>query len=236
VAGIAAFIEEPRVYHFVKQRIAQRFGRRLFEMLGREFDQQRTFAVRDPSGRIRKARIIADAAHRDFAFEIKVVEFGEEQLEIGFRGQHEEFILRASKRLFVTTGPQRGLPPRIYLPITAVFAAVFIGLIVLMLRQSLNTGGSVFGSGASAQATQAPPQLSVQGGGPPAGVRMQLQQLEARVARNPKDDVALTQLGDMYLAAGKGAQAIPYYRRALAANKNNVAAQEGLQQAQAENQ
>ncbi|HET7815446.1 MAG TPA: tetratricopeptide repeat protein, partial [Candidatus Baltobacteraceae bacterium] len=71
---------------------------------------------------------------------------------------------------------------------------------------------------------------------PPAGVRMQLQELEARVARNPKDDVALTQLGDMYLAAGKAAQAVPYYRRALAANKNNVAAQEGLQQAQTESQ
>ena len=107
----------------------------------------------------------------------------------------------------------------------------------MLLRQSLSTGGSVFGAGgAAAQATQAPPALSVQGGGPPAGVLMQRQELEARVARNPKDDVALTQLGDMYLAAGKAAQAVPYYRRALAANKNNVAAQEGLQQAQTESQ
>lgn len=102
----------------------------------------------------------------------------------------------------------------------------------MLVRQSLGTGGSVFGSGAQAQATQAPPALSVEGGGPPAGVRVQLQELQARVARNPRDDVALTQLGDMYLAAGKNAQAIPYYRRALAANKSNVAAQEGLQQAQ----
>ncbi len=44
---------------------------------------------------------------------------------------------------------------------------------------------------------------------------MQLQELRDRIARNPKDDVALTQLGDMYLAVGKYAQAIPYYRRAL---------------------
>jgi len=136
----------------------------------------------------------------------------------------------------VTSGPQRGLPPRIYLPITGIFAAVFLTLIVLLVRQSLSTGGSVFGNGTGAgaqpQVTQAPPSLSVEGGGPPASVRMQLEQMRARVARNPKDDVALTQLGDMYLAAGKYAQAIPYYRRALAANKTNVAAKEGLQQAQ----
>ncbi|MFN2449482.1 MAG: tetratricopeptide repeat protein [Candidatus Baltobacteraceae bacterium] len=133
------------------------------------------------------------------------------------------------------TGPARGLPPRMYLPITALFGIVLVTLVVLLIRQSLSTGGSVFGAsaatGAQARATQAPPAVNVEGGGPPPAVRVQLQQLQTRVARNPKDDVALTQLGDMYLAAGKYALAIPYYRRALAANKNNVAAQEGLQQA-----
>ncbi len=110
----------------------------------------------------------------------------------------------------------------------------------MLMHQAFGTGGSVFGRGTGAQAgpqpTQAPPALSVRGGGPPPAVRMQLQQLQARVAKNPKDDVALTQLGDMYLAVGKYSQAIPYYRRALAANKNNVAAQEGLHQAQSAQQ
>lgn len=70
-------------------------------------------------------------------------------------------------------------------------------------------------------------------GGPPATVRIQLQELQARIARHPKDDVALTQLGDLYLAVEKYAQAIPYYKRALSANPHNVAAQEGLSEARA---
>lgn len=136
----------------------------------------------------------------------------------------------------MTNGPSRGLPPRIYLPITGVFAVILVTVIVLLVRQSLSTGGSVFGAGTGAgapgvQATQGPPAVNVEGGGPPVAVRQQLQELRARIDRNPKDDVALTQLADMYLAAGKYAQAVPFYRRALAVNKSNVAAQEGLQQA-----
>jgi cytochrome c-type biogenesis protein CcmH/NrfG len=38
-------------------------------------------------------------------------------------------------------------------------------------------------------------------------------------------------LGDMYLAANKFSDAIPFYRRALKANPRNVAAQAGLSQA-----
>ncbi len=135
------------------------------------------------------------------------------------------------------TQPQRGLPPRVYLPIVLVFAAVFLTIVSLLVKKSLDTGGSVFGTGTGAGARQAavaaaPPAVNVEGGGPPVAVRAQLQELQTRVQRNPKDDVALTQLGDMYLAAGKDARAIPFYKRALAANPNNVAAKEGLSQAQ----
>jgi cytochrome c-type biogenesis protein CcmH/NrfG len=101
------------------------------------------------------------------------------------------------------------------------------------------TGGSVFGTGTGASnragetvPTAGPPAVSVEGGGPPATVRTQLQDLRKRIARNPKDDVALTQLGDMYLAVSKYNEAIPLYKRALAVNPNNVAAQEGLAEAQ----
>ncbi len=135
--------------------------------------------------------------------------------------------------------PKRGLPPRIYLPIVVVIAVLFLGAIGWLLKQGFATGGSVFGTGTgvAAQApapneTAGPPSVNVQGG-PPATVRVQLQELRARIARSPKDDVALTQLGDLYLAVEKYSDAIPYYVRALAANPQNVAAREGLSEARA---
>jgi len=72
---------------------------------------------------------------------------------------------------------------------------------------------------------------NVQGGGPPAAVMEQLSTLRARIKAHPRDDVALTELGDMYLTVGKYDQAIPLYQRALAANPKNVAAQTGLSEA-----
>ena len=133
--------------------------------------------------------------------------------------------------------PKRGLPPRIYLPIVVVIAVIFLGAIWWLLRAGFATGGSVFGSGtgasgAAAPAASGPPAVNVEGGPPPT-VRVQLQELRARIARSPKDDVALTQLGDLYLAVDKYSEAIPYYLRALAANPHNVAAREGLDEARA---
>ncbi len=135
--------------------------------------------------------------------------------------------------------PKRGLPPRIYLPIVIVIGVLFLGAVGWLLKQGFATGGSVFGTGTgvaaqapAANETAGPPSVNVQGG-PPATVRVQLQELRARIARSPKDDVALTQLGDLYLAAEKYSDAIPYYVRALAANPHNVAAREGLSEARA---
>jgi cytochrome c-type biogenesis protein CcmH/NrfG len=119
-----------------------------------------------------------------------------------------------------------------------VIAAVFLAAMAYLVHTAFATGGSVFGA-ATSQAgsgamTPAPPAVNVEGGGPPAAVRTQLADLRARIAHNPKDDVALTQLADMYLAVGKYDQAIPYYKRALAVNPNNVAAKEGLGEAESE--
>jgi hypothetical protein len=139
----------------------------------------------------------------------------------------------------VIAAPKRGLPPRIYLPIVVVLAALFLGAIGWLVRAGFGTGGSVFGNGtgagtqaAASSATAGPPAVNVEGG-PPASVRVQLQELRDRIARSPKDDVALTQLGDLYLAVDKFSNAIPYYVRALAANPHNVAAREGLSEARA---
>jgi hypothetical protein len=136
----------------------------------------------------------------------------------------------------VNQTPQRGLPPRLYLPIVVITGIVFLAAMAWLVHAGFATGGSVFGTGTGASshaaiATAGPPAVNVEGG-PPAGVQLQLQELRTRIARNPKDDVALTQLGDMYLAAQKFADAIPYYRRALSVNPNNVAAKEGLSEAQ----
>ncbi len=94
--------------------------------------------------------------------------------------------------------------------------------------------GSVFGKAAqpvtSGTAQRQGSQNAVEGG-PPAPVVAQLQTLRARIAAHPNDDVALTQLADMYLAANHFEEAIPLYRRALRANPHNVAAQTGLAQA-----
>ncbi|HYL26214.1 MAG TPA: tetratricopeptide repeat protein [Candidatus Nitrosotalea sp.] len=128
-----------------------------------------------------------------------------------------------------------GLPPRIYVPIVTIIGAIFLVIMGYLVANGFGVTGSVFGKAANSQATAPPAQQGSQNaveGGPPAPVMAQLEALRARIAAHPNDDVALTQLGDMYLAANKFAQAIPLYRRALRANPNNVAAQTGLAQAQ----
>ncbi|MDE2480619.1 MAG: tetratricopeptide repeat protein [bacterium] len=128
---------------------------------------------------------------------------------------------------------RRGLPPRIYVPIVAVLALGFLWLMYYLLAVGFGVTGSVFGktaNGASIQAQQAATP-SVQGGGPPAAVMLQLKTLRERIAAHPNDDVAITQLADMYLAAGKYEAAVPFYERALRVNPRNVAAQTGLEQA-----
>ncbi len=117
------------------------------------------------------------------------------------------------------------------MPIVVVIAAIFLSLIGYFLAKGFGAGGSVFGNGKTTVATQSGA-TNVEGGPPPA-VLAQLRILRERIAAHPNDDVALTQLGDLYLAANKFAEATPYYRRALRANPNNVAAKTGLEQAQA---
>ncbi len=138
-----------------------------------------------------------------------------------------------SKRLFVSSQPPRGLPPRIYLPVVLLVGAIFLAIMGYLLVQGFGSTGSVFGKAAKpgSEAMQQQGSPSNVEGGPPAAVVDQLKTLRDRIAKNPDDDVAITQLADMYLAAGFDAKAIPLYRRALAVNPHNVAAQTGLSEA-----
>jgi len=127
---------------------------------------------------------------------------------------------------------ERGLPPRIYLPIITIIGVLFLGIMAYLIVVGFGVTGSVFGKSGNAASVTQGSATNVQGGGPPPAVMEQLATLRARIAAHPNDDVAITQLADEYLAAGKFAQAIPLYKRALVVNPKNVAAQTGLAEAQ----
>jgi cytochrome c-type biogenesis protein CcmH/NrfG len=133
----------------------------------------------------------------------------------------------------VPTVPSRGLPPRIYIPIVAVIAIVFLGVMAYLVGQGFDVNGSVFGKAGKPpeQAAAAAPNTNVQGGGPPAAVMMKVKTLRDRIAAHPNDDVSMTALADMELSVGRFEQAIPLYTQALKVNPKNVAAQTGLEQA-----
>jgi cytochrome c-type biogenesis protein CcmH len=105
-----------------------------------------------------------------------------------------------------------------------------------LLMQGFGVMGSVFGKSGNANAPlhdRAQQQGSMQNveGGPPPAVAEQLRSLRQRIQMHPDDDVAITQLADMYLAANRFADAIPLYQRALRVNPRNVAAAAGLSEA-----
>jgi cytochrome c-type biogenesis protein CcmH/NrfG len=137
----------------------------------------------------------------------------------------------------VLSQPSRGLPPRIYLPIFALIAIAFLATMAYLLAVGFGVTGSLFGKAAGSGDAAAGQTQQRQGsqesveGGPPAAVVEELRNLRERIATHPNDDVAITQLGDMYLAANRFADAIPLYRRALRINPRNVAAAAGLSEA-----
>jgi cytochrome c-type biogenesis protein CcmH/NrfG len=134
----------------------------------------------------------------------------------------------------VASDTSGGLPPRVYLPVVTIIAAVFLCIMAYLVAVGFGVTGSVFGKAGkpetSASLQQQGSQNSVEGG-PPAPIMAQLKTLRERIATHPNDDVAITQLADMYLASNRFAQAIPLYQRALKVNPRNVAAQTGLAEA-----
>lgn len=111
---------------------------------------------------------------------------------------------------------------------------MFLCIMGYLVADGFGVTGSVFGKAVTTPRAGETPQQGSQNdveGGPPAPVAAELRTLRARIAAHPNDDVALAQLGDMYLASNHFAEAIPFYERALRANPRNVAAQAGLAQA-----
>jgi len=80
-------------------------------------------------------------------------------------------------------------------------------------------GSSGTGAGPNGVGGGTPVQAA--GGGPPAPVQRLLVDLRGRLQRNPNDLAALVSIANLYFDAAKYAQAIPYYKRALALDPGN---------------
>jgi cytochrome c-type biogenesis protein CcmH/NrfG len=134
----------------------------------------------------------------------------------------------------VSAGPARGLPPRIYVPIVFAVMLAFLGVVGYFLKIGLGVTGAALGpavaQGDANLAAAAGPN-GVGGGtpaqaaaaAPPPPVARLLVELRDRLQRNPRDRSALESLGNMYFEAGKFAQALPYYQRALALDPHDAA-------------
>jgi hypothetical protein len=81
------------------------------------------------------------------------------------------------------------------------------------------TGGAPDGAGALGVGGGTPVQQAA--GGPPAPVMRLLTEMRGRLQRNPNDLAALVNIANLYFDAGKFAQSLPYYRRALALDPTN---------------
>ncbi len=99
-------------------------------------------------------------------------------------------------------------------PGTDALASAAPGEVVLPATGGAPAGGAPNGVGGGT-----PPQA--QTGGPPAPVQRLLTDLRGRLQRNPNDLAALVNLANLYFDAGKYAQAIVYYKRALALDPDN---------------
>ena len=84
-----------------------------------------------------------------------------------------------------------------------------------------SAGGASSAEGPATGPDALPPGNRTGGGGPPAPVVQILNQLKARVAKNPRDIAALVELGNLYFDASKFDQAAGYYKSALALDPTN---------------
>jgi tetratricopeptide (TPR) repeat protein len=140
----------------------------------------------------------------------------------------------------VSTGPARGLPPRIYVPIVFAVMLAFLGVVGYFLKIGLGVTGAALGPAAGDVRSVADAPNGVGGGtppqaaaaGPPPLVQRLLLEMRERLQRNPNDRGALVALGDMYFEAGKYTQSLPYYKRALALAPHDAQTQSDYAEAQ----
>jgi len=82
-------------------------------------------------------------------------------------------------------------------------------------------GGNAAGAVAGPNGVGGGTPVQAGAGGPPAPVMRLLVDLRGRLQKNPNDLAALVSIANLYFDAGKYAQAIPYYKRALALDPAN---------------
>jgi len=99
-----------------------------------------------------------------------------------------------------------------------------IVLIFLLSLLSFGFGYLYFGSKLSSWISK--PQQDA--GGPPAPVMQALKTLHDRIAANPKDEDAYTELAGFYFQAGKYEQALMYYQKAVSIRPDDIAARNDL--------
>ena len=164
-------------------------------------------AVVDAPRRVRETLVVANPAVGNLAVEKLVVQAREEQLKVGLAGnasRTQDFLRRASNRLFVPANAfersaASNLPadrPRDRRRLSLHHGVSRSRSDSASPDRSSEGGAIAAGAPAAAQGSQ-----NAVEGGPPAPVWRSCRRCAQRIAAHPDDDVALTQLADMYLAA-----------------------------------
>jgi len=123
--------------------------------------------------------------------------------------------------------PAMGLPLRVTIPILAVIAIVFLGVLGVLLKAGFSTEGSAFGPGVrtnggdtNLQATPAPGPTSASGDvtipQSGSGPTERLAELNARIAKNPNDADAIFDQAELLRSLQRPRDAASAYRHFLA--------------------
>lgn len=90
-----------------------------------------------------------------------------------------------------------------------------IGSMVIGPRLASKSAAPAAAAAEAAPAAAAPQTASAAGANPMGAIFQQISNLKQEIERDPNNVAALTQLGTMYMDAGKFPQAIEYFERAL---------------------
>jgi Flp pilus assembly protein TadD len=110
-----------------------------------------------------------------------------------------------------------------FLGVVGYFLKIGLGVTGAALGPSVTQGDANLSAPAGPNDVGGGTPAQAAAGAPPPPVARLLVELRDRLQRNPRDRSALTSLGSMYFEAGKYAQALPYYERAIALDPSDAA-------------